>query len=86
MTLSERLQEYVPACFTGLWGQSHEHEDCLRELAQVARDQDWQLADWDVAQGLQIPGSDEPADAGGTDPLPPPISPKPCTPRRRKTL
>ena len=69
MTLSNQLVEYVAACFTGLWIQSCEHTDALREIAQVARDQGWKLATWDVTQGLQIPGSEQPADAGGTDPL-----------------
>lgn len=27
MTLTQRLAEYVRACFTGLWLESHEHED-----------------------------------------------------------
>jgi hypothetical protein len=52
-----------------LWVQSHEHEDCLRELAQASREHDWKLAVWDVAQGLQIPGSDQSTEAGGNDPL-----------------
>lgn len=69
MTLSERLVEYVSACFTGLWIQSFEHEDALREIARMCHDQDWKLAVWDVAQGLQIPGSDEATDTGGSDPL-----------------
>ncbi len=29
MSLSQRLVEFVSACFTGLWIQSHEHEDAL---------------------------------------------------------
>ncbi len=29
MTLSERLAEYVRACFTGLWIESHEQADAL---------------------------------------------------------
>ena len=37
MTLSQRLLEYVSACFTGLWIESHEHEDALREIAQMCR-------------------------------------------------
>jgi len=69
MTLSERLVEYVSACFTGIWVESAEHEDALREIAQMCRDQDWKLASWDVDRGLQIPGSEQPADAGGNDPL-----------------
>ena len=69
MSLTQRLTEYVSACFTALWIQSFEHEDALREIAQMCHDQDWKLAVWDVAQGLQIPGSEQPADAGGSDPL-----------------
>ena len=69
MTLSERLVEYISACFTGLWIQSFEHEDALREIAQMCRDQDWRLAVWDIERGLQIPGAEQPADAGGSDPL-----------------
>ena len=38
MSLNERLVEYVQACFTGLWIQSHEHEDALSEIAQMCRD------------------------------------------------
>ena len=69
MTLSERLQEYVAACFTGLWIESHEHDDALREIAQLCREQDWMIATWDVDRGLHITGGEQPADAGGNDPL-----------------
>ena len=69
MTLTERLAEYIAACFTGLWIESHEHDDALREIAQLCRDQDWRLAVWDVDQGLNIPGGDQPTEAGGNDPL-----------------
>ena len=69
MTLSAQLAEYVSACFTGLWIQSHEHEDALREIAALCREQNWQLAAWNIEQGLRIPGADAPADPGGADPL-----------------
>lgn len=69
MTLSERLLEYVQACFTGLWIESAEHDDALREIAQMCRDRNWKLATWNIDAGLQIPGSEQPADAGGDDPL-----------------
>ena len=59
MSLSQQLTEYISACFTGLWLQSHEHEDALTEIAQLCRDENWRLAVWDVAQGLQIPGHGE---------------------------
>lgn len=70
MFLSQQLSEYVSACFTGLWVQSHEHEDALTEIAQMCRDQQWRLATWDIDQGLKIPGQGEDTpEAGGTDPL-----------------
>lgn len=71
MTLSERLSEYVSACFTGLWIQSHEHEEALLEIAALCRTENWRLAVWDIAQGLSFPGV--PVESGlpttGTDPL-----------------
>ena len=69
MSLTQTLNEYISACFTGLWVQSHEHEDALTEIAHLCRDHQWRLATWDIAQGLQVPGQSGEADAGGSDPL-----------------
>ena len=69
MSLSQQLAEYISACFTGLWIQSHEHDDALTEIAQLCREHQWRLATWDIAQGLQLPGQGGNADAGGGDPL-----------------
>lgn len=71
MTLSERLSEYVRACFTGLWIESHEHEDALLEITALCRQENWRLAVWDIAQGLSFPSanSDAGVPPGGTDPL-----------------
>ena len=71
MTLSERLVEYISACFTGIWIESHEHDDALAEIAQMCRQENWRLAVWDVERGLQIPNQSngQAADAGGNDPL-----------------
>jgi hypothetical protein len=69
MPLATRLVEYVSACFTGLWIESHEHEDALREIAQMCHQENWRFATWDIERGLQIPGNQRPAEAGGTDPL-----------------
>jgi hypothetical protein len=68
MTLTQRLTEYISACFTGLWVTSHEHDDALAEIGQLCRQQNWRLAVWDIASGLQIPGQNAPPDAG-SDPL-----------------
>jgi len=71
MSLTQRLTEYISACFTGLWIESHEHDDALREITQLCREQNWRLATWDIEQGLRIPGQAncQAADAGGSDPL-----------------
>lgn len=67
MTLIETFTEYVRACFTGIWIESHEHQDALADLAQLCRQEDWRLASWDIDQGLQVSG--EMIEAGGSDPL-----------------
>ena len=66
--LSETLREYIAACFTGLWVQSHEHADALAEIAQLCHAENWQLATWDVDAGLNLSGQSADADsAGGND-------------------
>lgn len=69
MTLTERLGEYVRACFTGLWIESHEHEDALREMAQLCADQNWQLVTWDIDSGLATSGQSPDAEQSASDPL-----------------
>lgn len=68
MNLSNRLTEYVRACFTGIWIESHEHQDALTEIAKLCRDEQWRLATWDIEAGLNIPGQSD-TDAMGSDPL-----------------
>ena len=68
--LTDRLAEYVSACFTGIWIESHEHEDALAEIAQLCRQENWQLASWDIDCGLRRAGQtvEPPADSS-PDPL-----------------
>src|SRR5262245_32246060 len=54
MTLSERVSEYVRACFTGLWIESHEHQDALAAIAQLCQQEGWRLATWNIDSGLQV--------------------------------
>jgi SpoVK/Ycf46/Vps4 family AAA+-type ATPase len=67
LNLNQRLTEYVRACFTGLWIVSHEHQDVLAEIAQLCREQQWQLATWDIESGLNTAAPIEPV--GSHDPL-----------------
>jgi hypothetical protein len=67
MNLTQRLTELISACFTGLWIQSHEHEDALVDIARLCHEQNWRVATWDLSRGLSITGQ---ANAeGGQDPL-----------------
>jgi hypothetical protein len=71
VSLTSQLSEYIAACFTGLWVQSHEHDDALAEIASLCQRESWRVAVWDIAHGLRIPGqtADTSTDAGGSDPL-----------------
>jgi SpoVK/Ycf46/Vps4 family AAA+-type ATPase len=69
MSLTERLNELVRACFTGIWIESHEHEDALADLANLCRQEDWRLATWDIDQGLRLAGADTGALPVAADPL-----------------
>lgn len=68
MSLAAPLAEYVRACFTGIWIESHEHQDALSEIAGLCRRECWQLATWDVDRGLSV-GGDTETSGGGQDPL-----------------
>lgn len=58
MTLSERMSEYVAACTTGIWIESHEHGDAIAEIARLCHEHDWKLATWDIARGLSASAAD----------------------------
>jgi SpoVK/Ycf46/Vps4 family AAA+-type ATPase len=66
MSLAERLSEYVRACFTGIWIESHEHHDALVEIQQLCTQESWSLATWDIESGLAIAGQ---SSADASDPL-----------------
>src|SRR5262245_35387030 len=71
MSLAQRLQDYIAACFTSLWIQSHEHDDALADITRLCHEQSWRLAVWDVDQGLRLIGQQavQTDTAGGGDPL-----------------
>ena len=70
MPLSEQIADYVRACFTGIWIQSHEHEDATRDIARLCHEESWQLVTWDIDRGLRLPGQPPGSASGsGGDPL-----------------
>jgi hypothetical protein len=68
MSLTERLAEHVRACFAGIWIESHEHEEALREVASLCRTEGWRLATWDINRGLNV-ASEAVNESAGGDPL-----------------
>ena len=67
MTLTQRIGEYVRACFTGIWIESHEHQDALVAIAQLSQQENWKLATWNIEQGLRVSGAS--VENSGGDPL-----------------
>ncbi|MCA9222583.1 MAG: AAA family ATPase, partial [Planctomycetales bacterium] len=67
MTMTQGLVEYVRACFTAIWIESHEHHDALTAIAQLCHQEAWRLATWDIEQGLRV--SETESDVGASDPL-----------------
>ena len=67
MQLGDQLREYIEACFTGLWIETHEPDEALEELAGLCRQQNWKLAAWNIESGLRLTGQS--ADARAPDPL-----------------
>ncbi len=67
MALIEHLAEYVRACFTGIWIESHEQQDALLAISQLCQREDWRLATWNIEQGLRVSGAA--VDNNGGDPL-----------------
>jgi len=69
MTLRERLAEYVQACFTAVWIESHEHQDAIAEITVLCREQSWDLATWNIASGLSITQQSTTTQDAASDPL-----------------
>ena len=69
MPLRERLAEYVQACFTGIWIESHEHQDAIGEITKLCCEQSWNLATWNIASGLSITQQSSTTQDAVPDPL-----------------
>ncbi|EAQ80671.1 AAA family ATPase [Blastopirellula marina] len=69
MKLSDRFEELVRACFTGIWIESHEHDDALREISSLCHERQWRLATWDIDQGLHVRGVSTFDNDAASDPL-----------------
>ncbi len=68
--LRTQLAEYVRACFAGIWIETCEPDEALREVAELCQAEDWSLATWDIERGLCLPDGTATAEAARTtDPV-----------------
>ncbi len=67
MQLNEQLAEYVRACFTAIWIETHEQQEAILAISQLCQQEGWQVASWNIDQGLRVKGTA--ADASAGDPL-----------------
>jgi len=65
--LKEKLKQLVSACFTGIWIETFEFQEAIREIKELCREEEWIGATWDVGLGLRV-GNGEPVN-DATDPL-----------------
>ena len=54
MGLANTLTDYVNAAFAGLWIQTFEPDEAEREIVRHAKEQEWRVAVWDMANGLRL--------------------------------
>lgn len=67
MKLTDHLVEYVRACFTAIWIETHEQQEAILAISQLCQREGWQVANWNIDQGLKVRGAT--ADQSGGDPL-----------------
>ena len=68
MTLANQLSDYIRAAFSGIYIETFEPEEALREIQELCREEHWSVATWDIDRGLS-PGEQGVAAAGAIDPL-----------------
>lgn len=72
MAFSHVLREHIAAGFSGVWIESHEHEDAVADITRLCREEGWSLATWDVDRGMALSAGQPP----GEPPSEPPSSPQ----------
>jgi len=69
MSLADELTQYIRACFSGLWIETHEPDEALAEIRSLCSTEDWRLATWDVELGLRVAGQAADEAFSAHDPL-----------------
>jgi len=51
--MKKNLIEHINAAFSGIWIQTHQADEAEAEIRQAAKEQSWELAVWDIANGVR---------------------------------
>ncbi len=51
-SLKQTLPNYIAACFAGLWIESFEPDEAIRELKVLCKEQAWDFDVWDIEKGF----------------------------------
>lgn len=68
MDLARKIADFVRAAFTGLYIETYEPDEALREIQSLCVEENWKLAVWDIDCGLKISQQEAPI-TSATDPL-----------------
>ncbi len=55
-TLPQTLYNYIAACFSGLWIETFESDEAVKEIDAMCRKENWKFSTWDIEQGFQHDG------------------------------
>lgn len=58
-TLSTTLSEYICAAFSGIYIQTCEPDEALREIGEMCRERAWGMSVWDLDRGLSLGAAPE---------------------------
>ncbi len=50
-SLTQILCNYIAACFSGLWIETFEPDEAIREIETMCRDENWKFSTWDILKG-----------------------------------
>jgi len=51
--MKKDLVEHINAAFSGIWIQTHQADEAEGEIRQAAKEQGWELATWDISNGIR---------------------------------
>ena len=55
-SLQEILGNYIQACFSGLWIETREPDEAVREIRELGKNHEWKIGVWDIDNGLTSEG------------------------------